>query len=445
MFPVPLTPFEQYMWMDDRPSHPMAFHIRLVFTGQIDEQELRRAIEHSIGRHPLLSARIAQSRPGKWYWTAAPSEGPYVDFAPAGQPMRYPRSARIDLRCESGVRIWARSGVPASEIRFQFHHACCDGIGAYQFIEDVLCSYDALVASGSDASLRALDYSALTRRMRPWSMEPGSVRRTAQQVWGVVAGTAAMLFGRPAPLCSPDTSLGEAGPNAVLTDLPAHTFSHAESRRLRNIAFACGGSLNDLLLRDLFVALRGWNARHDPRARRRRIRIIIPTSLRGPGAPDGTAANVVSIVFMGRGAGCERDPRRMLRWIQWETRFLLGWRLNLSFLRACDIFGAAPGAMEWMASANRCFATSVLSNMGRVLSRAPLQRHDYKLLVGGATLERVESAPPVRPHTAAALTSLTYGRRLTLAMNYDPLHFRKDSAVELMDHIVQQVRKTLEG
>jgi len=422
----------------------MTFHIRLVLSGRLDEHVLRNAVDRSIGRHPLLHARAAQLRPGRWYWTAATAGGPNVDFAQAAQPMRYPGFARIDLRVENGVRIWARSDTASSQIRFQFHHACCDGIGAYQFIEDVLCSYDALAARGGEASLRPLDAATLAHRSRPWSTGPTSMQRTAQDLWGVVAGTAAMVCGRPAPLYSPDPPMAQTGPDAVLTELPVHTFSRGESRRLRDIAFALGGSLNDLLLRDLFLALRGWNARHDHRAGRRRVRIIIPTSLRSPGDPDGTAANVVSIVFMGRGPGCERNPRRMLRGIQWETRFLLGWRLSLSFLRACQILRVIPGGMTWLVNAHRCLATSVLSNVGRVFSRAPLRRRDRRLLVGDLTLERVESAPPVRPYTSASLSSLTYARQLTLAMNYDPLHFRHDSAVGLMNHIVQQVRKTLE-
>src|SRR5262249_28089159 len=92
----------------------------------------------------------------------------------------------------------------------------------------------------------------------------------------------------------------------------------------------------------------------------------------------------------------------------------------------------------------RCYATSCLSNLGRVLVEAPLPRRDGKLVAGNLVLEGIESAPPVRPHSHTSLTCLFYRGCLTLVQNYDRHHFTPDGAQALMDVTVQQLRETIE-
>ena len=287
--------------------------------------------------------------------------------------------------------------------------------------------------------------SSLIGGVRSRSGWSASAKGLPQEIWGLVAGAATFACGRPVPLCSPDRPIVDEAENQILLDYPIHTYSRADSKRLRDISFACGASLNDLLLRDLFLAFRAWNVRHDRRTQRRRIRIVMPTSLRKPGQRPGSAANVVSMVYLGRGARCEHDPRRMLRGIQWETKFLLRWRLSLAFIRWCRIGQAVPGALKWIANIDRCYATGVLSNGGRVLARAPLRRIDGKFVIGDLTLEGIESASPVRPHMSVALSCLSYAGKLTLVMNYDRYRFTPATARELMGAIVLQSRKTIES
>jgi hypothetical protein len=184
-----------------------------------------------------------------------------------------------------------------------------------------------------------------------------------------------------------------------------------------------------------------WNSRHDEKSRRRGVRITIPVNLRSSEDDAMPAANVVAMVFIHRGPRWCRDPRRLLISIKARLQFFQRWRLGLAFVRSCAIIGALPGGMAFLTRANRCYTTSVLSNMGRVFAHARLPRREGKIVTGDLTLDAVESAPPVRPYSSASLTCLTYAGKWTLVMNYDRRHFTAKDAKALLATIVRQTRR----
>ncbi len=56
VFPLHLTPFENYMVADDRPEYPMTFIVEFEFDGQLDPPAFEAAIDDALQRHPLLRA-----------------------------------------------------------------------------------------------------------------------------------------------------------------------------------------------------------------------------------------------------------------------------------------------------------------------------------------------------------------------------------------------------
>ena len=163
--PLKLVAFERYMLADDRDSHPMTFTVRLKFSGQFDGEAFESAVEVAVGRHPFLNAHLSGDHERKLRWTPAPGVKTYIDVAELDMPLQFPGSERIDLRNQTGLRIWVRTGPETTEMRLQFHHSCCDGIGSYRFIEDLLCAYDqAVYPEGGRSKFRPLDTSRLQRR-----------------------------------------------------------------------------------------------------------------------------------------------------------------------------------------------------------------------------------------------------------------------------------------
>ena len=47
-----VTPFELFMWLDDRPRYPLVFQVVLRFEGPVDVAAMRDAFRFALGRHP---------------------------------------------------------------------------------------------------------------------------------------------------------------------------------------------------------------------------------------------------------------------------------------------------------------------------------------------------------------------------------------------------------
>ena len=438
--PLKLVAFERYMLDDDRSSHPMAFRLKLAFSGRFDEDAFRAAVKTAVARHPLFRAHICSDRPRALEWTDAADAETYVDIADIDTPVTFPGQEQIDLRNETGVRIWVRTGPDATEIRFQLHHSCCDGIGAYRFAEDLLCAYDQQVHPEAGRSeYRPLDSQRLARRTQFGLSWWRVMLRLPLEIWGIVVGMFTFFVGRPVALQSPQQPNLSEDEQLRLIDYASHWFDEETATRLRAAARSAGVTLNDLLLRDLFLAIRDWNGQHDPRTRRRAIRLSVPMDLRGPGDEQMPAANVVAMIFVDRRPAIFPNPRWLLKSINWEMRFIKWGRFGIAFVRACGLVDLIPGGLRLLSRANRCYATAVLSNMGRPFSDSKLARQGEKIITGDLVLEEVESAPPVRPYTSAALTCLSYAGRFALVMNYDRHHFTTESAEALLDTITQQI------
>lgn len=441
--PLKLAAFERYMLTDDRPTHPMAFVIRLSFSGECQREAFESAVDRALELHPLLRSRIDGVDDKHLFWVAVENPHPYVDWDEEDVPMRFPETEQIDIRANTGLRIWVRTGGLRTHIALQFHHSCCDGIGAYRFVEDLLCAYDMAVrGASSEASFRTLDQERLAERARfgvNWFV---FLWRLIPEMWGILIGIPIFFFGRPVATRVPEEPQLSESERLTLLDWPVHTFNEEETKRLRNAARATGATLNDLVLRDWFLTLHEWNRELDPETRKRLIRVMIPVNLRLPGDDELPAANVVAMVPVDRRPHRYRNKRRMLKGLALESKFLQTFRLGLAFIRACQIIGTIPRGMSVLARADRCYGSSVLSNMGRLFVEAECRRRGAMIVCGDMVLEGVHSAPPIRPHTTTALSMLSYANELSLILHYDRFHFTADAINELFARLVEKLEQT---
>lgn len=442
--PLKLVPFERYMFMDDRASHPMTFTIRMKLSGRFDREAFESAVAVAVARHPFLGAIITGAKQREWVWSPAPDPRPFIDYGDLSAPLRFPVGEFVDLRKETGLRIWVRTSAERTEIRFQFHHSTCDGIGSYRFLEDLLCAYDRAARPDEEPiPFRPLDPNKLKTRTRFGMSWLKQTLRIPLEVWGFVVGLLTFFLPRPVQSATPrEPNIDEQGKLAVL-DMPAHTFDAAETGKLRAVAREAGATFNDLLLRDLLLGLHSWNVRFSPRGGRGMFRVMIPTNLRHAEDEAMPATNIVAMVFVDRWMNLFLRPKFLLWTIKWETKFLKTLELAVSFCRCVAVVDKIPGGIEFLSAATRCYATSVLSNMGRVFHECPLRRCEGLIVAGDLVLEGIESAPPIRPFTSSTYTVLSYADKLTLIMNYDRYHFTPETAQALLEQIVGQMKKTL--
>jgi hypothetical protein len=424
------------MLADDRPSHPMSFMVNLKFTGRFDRAGFVQAVADALERHPLLSARVARhARRGLcWDWQEAPA--PYVDMADESKPLTFPNGEQIDLRRGCGVRIWVRLGPNRCEMRIQFHHACTDGVGAFRFVEDLLCAYHNRT-SRQQVALRPLNVELLGKRTRFGMSWLEVLVRLPIELWGLTIGFATFFLRRPAKVHSPPRF--QPFDSDAAAKPPVHTYSEHDLAALLHRARRQGATINDLLTRDFCQALQNWNERFFAGSRLKPIRVTVPVNLRTQADEAMPAANVVGMVFVDRQPAWYASSRWLLKTISWELGIIKRFRLALAFVRGTTLVNCVPGGLRFLTRANRCYATCVLSNIGRVLDKTPLSDNSGTIRAGALTLEAADYTTPVRPHTSVGLSCTTYAGKMRLVLNYDRHALSAGWAKALLQTIVEQV------
>lgn len=437
VFPLPVSPFEYYYWCDDRPGYPTTFPIELTFAGNLQRDQLSEAVRLALIRHPLLRATIDDSQhPPQW---TESSRWPTVSWSHTETPSGCWQARQMDLRSGSGLRIQVDAGREGSRVVFEFHHCCCDALGALRFVEDVLIGYSALVRGDNPLDRFApLDPGRLAMRA-DYGLTEANYRANFRDAWITARLWAQWIGRRPAlimPLAKHPTSIA-AHDHGFMT----YTMANADLRRLRATATRLEATLNDILLRDMFLTLSQWvNQRGE--GPRRWLRINMPTSLRRREEHVMPAANVLAFAFLSRRVrGCA-DRAALLRGIRDETRLIRQARLGLYFIGGLALASKLPAVLPWMLHHQRSFATVCLSNVGRVLARSGLPRQAGNLVCGDVILKNLRGVPPIRPGTQASLAVVTYGHETSICLRCDPHAFRLQDRQAFLEAYVRQLQQT---
>ena len=200
-------------------------------------------------------------------------------------------------------------------------------------------------------------------------------------------------------------------------------------------ARAAGTTLNNLLIRDLLLAIGDFQNPRSSAHDREWLRLSIPVNLRRPATHNLSAANIVGMIFVDRQMHDLSDQHSLLEGIHGQMRQIKGLELGMIFPLSLRFFNGLPGArkrMQRMSSDSRCRCTAVLSNLMRPFDTSPLPRRDGKLVVGDFELTGIEFLPPVRQGTPAAFGVLTYADRLNITLQYDPRSLTPEEAEELL-------------
>jgi hypothetical protein len=447
IFPLPMVAFERYLLADDRPEYPMTFALRLRFLGTIDRQSFEEAVEETVARHPLLRALVDRSIRQRPCWVSAGPIATPVDWLDPAAPYSCPRGEAIDLAREPGLRLWVRPDGDRVDVTAQFHHACCDGIAAMTFVGDLLACYAARrLPTGERPKPAPPDIERLRLRGRfgrdgvPWHRRAAAVAAALRQ---------AVTFGRcrPMPLAAPPTSSPLPTKPEPFAGIRRRNVDGETIERLRGVARRFDVTLNDLLLRDMFMTIAAWNGRWSKRSTGKWLRVLMPQNLRGAGDERMPAANVVGMSFLSRRPEACLDAERLLRDIRDETAFVKQSRRGLRFIRVIELVQKLCGGMPRALTNDRCFTTVALSNMGEVTRWFPaaLTRESDRVAAGDLVLETISGAPPVRLKTSATLLLFRYAGQLTVNLNCDPRLFAPEHADELLSDYIGRLARTSRG
>jgi len=161
MFPLPLSDFEYYMLVDDRPAHPMVFLMTASLSGGFQQAVLQAALNELIQCHPLLNCRVTQIPGRGWCWVPSPMESSaarsassdrieWTDVDESSVTNFVPQVRSMDLMSDAGLQVVVRASPTTARLILYIHHVCCDGIGGIQILGELLARYGQKTAASGD-------------------------------------------------------------------------------------------------------------------------------------------------------------------------------------------------------------------------------------------------------------------------------------------------------
>jgi NRPS condensation-like uncharacterized protein len=445
MLPLPLTCFEEYLFRDDSPAYPMTLVIRLRLAGFLEPSSFQNALEIVLRRHPLLRATISRKRFGRLTWVDNTDRRPVIHWHAQGDANGFPETPYLDLTREPGIRIWVMDRDTGNDVIMQIHHCCTDGKGMMVFIEDMLIAYVLQYGTTeSGLALRELEPGRLRERATP-DLSGWKYLKAILLQMGVLNGVREFFMRSPSPLSDTKRVPPQSAVPVSHVSPLFLTCEQDETRRMVSAARSYGATLNDLLLRDLFLAVGAWRAKKGMGHAGEWLRFSVPVNLRTAADEKAPMANSISLIFFDRQRKDLERRDRLLQSIQHDMMVIRRHFWEYSYIFSIGITRLLPGGLTLLRQDNRCYATTCFSNVGRILDKTPLPTSEGRLVAGNVLLESIDVvAPPLRPHMDVSFNVHTYGGRLQLVLNYDSRVLSVEDARELLDLYLEEIRRTVQ-
>jgi hypothetical protein len=425
---------EHCMQADDRPAFPMCFFIEIGATGELDQAAFREALQAALQRHPLLQSVMRRSWRGL-VWQPGPA--PRVDWNPVDD-WPAPADRFLNIRQESGLRIRVAARDHQPRIRFQFHHAATDGLGAMHFIGDLLAIYGrATAAAGTEMPvLSGVDPAVLTIRGRIWESGHGIrglLRRWLYRAWQVLTVSPLALNGR---------SVRDAGATKVELPAPFQTriLDRHQLKRLLAHATEWNVTLNELMATAMLQTASAWSARRGSGHPRDAIRVCIPVSLRSANMDAMPAANCISYLMLTHRRSLMTTPA-LLKYVASECREVMNNGESGLVLLSMRVASAIPGLLAVATRLPLRLSSAVLASVGDVKRqfRSQFPLHAGRCVAGSLTIDSLLGAAPVRPGTHVASSFGRYAGQLFINVNCAPQAFSESDAVSFTDLFVRHI------
>lgn len=426
----PFTTLEEFLFWEDRPAYPWSCFNRLHFRGQLDRSKFEQVVRAILQRHPLLHAKARMRGRTHLEWIVeAPQPVIVWEKGPVGGP--FPPATHLDLLRETGIRFRVISDGCDSDLVIQFHHACCDGIGMFAFIHELLIAYAlACGATGEGLRLPTLDPEELAGRGK-FGLAFGKLARMLPKQAVGLLGVRQFLMRSAIPIVPHEPADDNDAPSPQYPAILTGTLDTSQSATVLQTATRMGVRLNDLLAARLFLALVEWRSAN-PIPSDAWLRMMVPVNLRTQANHAMSAASLASLVFLDRRPLDCTDPERLLRSIHDEMSLILSHRLGFTFLFFSRLLNLVPGGLRRRSRDRRCAMTCILSNAGRIFADSPLPQQEGNLVAGNVRLMSFDSVAPIRPLTCISFAVTTYADQLSLTLHYDPSPLTSDQAADLL-------------
>lgn len=428
-----LTPFEELLLHRDSPDYPCSCTLRLTFSGTVDAALLDQALLRALERHPLLTARIedVDCQP---VWKVVPNPARSFHWMNGAAAETFETSGFIDVRRNGGLKLIGERCGDRTILYLHFHHSCCDGIGIMCFLTDLLNTASQLTNDRSgnvnrDDNNESAQNGSLTKAVAArgsWGLSfkdavkllPAHLR-ALHRPWRYLTRPATTLLTADSVLDRLKTSGEPEHPGTCLPRIQHRRFSPSDLARYRESAKRQGVSINDLLMRDVFLTIRELRQLYQISDSSRWTRLMIPINYRLDRIPNETAANYTTMMFIDRRLADPASPHELLLGLSAEMQKIRRQRLGHAFLMALSIFRKLPGGLRRFAGGRRCDVTAVMTNVGKILTDLPGIDEAGHWRLGEAKLEHVDVVAPLTPMTDASISAVSFAGELSVTLNFN--------------------------
>lgn len=486
LFPLRISPFEEYFLLDGRGRFPMSENVVWFFRGRPNRELLEDALQEAILYEPTLFATI-QKRGTKYYWeTTDPTPQIHLSHETVEHSVLDNSGVlaldRLSAGGSNSVRFHLVTGSDGFLLHSAFNHTLTDGIGIVRFFSYWMALYDNRLrqtlslpqipcASHCDPlSFREREdfhivypepvplpkrlFTIIKRislwfARRPLNISPILLRHKITDTGETnTGGTHTGETNAKKNSSALSAALVIPGTRKAYTDChrPRLYWRGFPLAAYRESAKALGVSMNTSLLRDLFTASARWLEGITGNKRSRRLKVVIPINMRTENHGTLPMANMVGYLFVNRRTNlCDRSDE-FLHGIEDEIQRLRKWSVGAFFTRGLKFFRAIPGAVYFLTAEFFCHASLVFSNVGQI--GTAFVRPDWKenkkiVLADGSELTRMVGAPPVRSNSPIGIGIISCNEEMTLNICVDP-DIVSDNDLDIFDALFrEEIKKTI--
>lgn len=430
-----LTPFEWSM-LDEVANAPMTIIARMEASGTVDPRRFGQAILDTVVEEPLLQSQVVVGETHlDSFWIPANHLIPKIEWKSNQGDGSEEQFQAFDLTKEIGFRFVGHIDSGTAQLRFVFHHACCDGLGSTGFINRVLCRYQNATAEISDEKRNThikIEYpnrlllskrDPKPRNPLPW------YRRWWRSTYVLPTRIAGAALRKPVQISSPCPTMETTGTQtAEPTTYPnmdrrlaaplSLTLESSTKNQLTKTAKSRSISMHVLLMRDLVRSIQWWNEKSES-VNGKTIRLLVPFSLRTSDHLGIPAANCVSVAFISAPKGETDDLDPLTNSLFRQMKYIRNWQIDYSWSQSIGLIASQRLLRPLLNRlASQQSVTTVFSNLGQVFRGSELPRRNGKLVAGDFVIDSFHLAAPCTPATYATFAVNFYGDQITLDMNF---------------------------
>jgi NRPS condensation-like uncharacterized protein len=308
---LPFSPVDEAVRLLDSPSEPWSIQLELRVCGRLDESRLRDALGQALLRHPMTRARQRPARGDdrQYHWEITPEpdldplrviECPHDEALALARTELY--SLRVPLAESPPLRVRLARYPGGDLVMLNINHAAFDGFGGLRVLRSTARAYARAEDPLPDIEL------ATARQIRS-HLATDELRTRAQRLAGVVQKLADLA--RALARTVPEQGIDRPGYGFQHTSLSAEQTKALYSQAHR-------GTVNDVLVAALHLAIAGWNGDHG--AVTGRISVIVPVNFRPRQWRDEMAVHHVLMTWVSTTATDRHSPKATLEAVTAQTQ-----------------------------------------------------------------------------------------------------------------------------